>query len=91
MLSFSLLEYYPKIVKFKDTEIPEKNKMYILHLLSFQVPTSYSADIINLKKTNKQGDVLRDDKWLCTFYLKLRSSAQRTGNGCINAIFNLEI
>lgn len=33
--------------------------MYILRLLSFQVPTSYSADIINLKKKpNKQGDVL---------------------------------
>lgn len=30
--------------------------MYILRLLSFQVPTSYSADIINLKKkqTNRE-------------------------------------
>lgn len=53
------LEYFSKIVKFKDTEIPDKTEMHILHLLFFQVPTSY---IMNLKK--KQGYVPWDDKWL---------------------------
>lgn len=90
MLSFSLLECFSKIVKFKDTEIPDKTKMHILHLLFFQVPTSYSANIINLKKKKKNREIFPGMTNDFAFYVKLRSSAQRTDDGCINTIFNLE-
>lgn len=91
MLSFSLLEYYPKIVKFKDLRYQKKTKCTFCVCFPSKFLHHTVLTLLTWKKNKQTGRCsLRDDKWLCTFYLKLRSSAQRTGNGCINAIFNLE-